>query len=65
MTFLSYGRKARQTLALLLIAPVLLLATLLAAISHPTDHNNGKFERPRGDSPPVALLPASGRTPKA
>jgi len=56
MTLLSYGRRTWQTLALILVAPVLLLLALLPAVSHPTDHNNGKFERPRSDPAQVAPL---------
>ena len=46
MAFANLARKGGQALALVLIAPALLILAVLPALTHPSDLNNGKFERP-------------------
>ena len=46
MAFADYARKGGQALALVLMAPALLILAALPALIHPSDLNNGKFERP-------------------
>lgn len=46
MAFADLARKGGQALALVLMAPALLILAALPALIHASDLNNGKFERP-------------------
>ena len=46
MAFTSFARKSVQALALMLVAPALLILAALPALTHSSDLNNGKYERP-------------------
>ena len=46
MAFATFTRKSLQALAMMLMAPALLILAALPALIHPSDLNNGKYERP-------------------
>ncbi len=46
MAIAAFVRKTCQVLALVLMAPALLLLAALPALAQASDLNNGKFERP-------------------
>lgn len=46
MAFATFARRTVQAFALMLVAPALLILAALPALTHSSDLNNGKYERP-------------------